>query len=190
MSRPRLGKWQNLLAASLALPLGITPGLHAQPHWVPVAETNAEPQNQRKWEPVAPPDGPPTALVWEPLTPEQDALPPESLVWTDEPGPQQTNEASEIAIEEGQNSEPQKEDIETASKGLRWPNGQLMSEADQIYFRTAYSRGSMIQIGETVYPNLGFNALQRHPDSWFSTALIAIDDSRIGSSECKTGDFF
>ena len=55
-----------------------------------------------------------------------------------------------------------------------------MSDSDQIYYRTAYSRGSMIQIGETVYPNLGFNALQRHPDSWISAALVAIDDSRIG----------
>ena len=55
---------------------------------------------------------------------------------------------------------------------------------------TAYSRGSMIQIGETVYPNLGFNALQRHPDSWASAALVAIDDSRTGSPSCETGNFF
>ena len=55
---------------------------------------------------------------------------------------------------------------------------------------TAYSRGSMIQIGETVYPNLGFNALQRHPDSYTNAALVAIDDSRVGSPDCRTGDFF
>ena len=65
-----------------------------------------------------------------------------------------------------------------------------MSEADQIYYRTAYSRGSMIQIGETVYPNLGFNALQRHPDSWISAALIAtIDDPELDRPDCRTGDF-
>jgi len=189
LSRPRLGKWQNLLAASLTLPLGITPGIHAQTQWIPVAESNSVPQKQRNWEPVATPGSSPAALVWKALTPEQEALPPESLVWTEQ-GPQETNKTSDIAIEEGQNSETQKEEVETASKGLHWPNGQLMGEADQIYFRTAYSRGSMIQIGETVYPNLGFNALQRHPDSWFSAALIAIDDSRIGVSDCKTGEFF
>ena len=62
-------------------------------------------------------------------------------------------------------------DQANSSGGLRWPNGQLMSEADQIYFRTAYSRGSMIQIGETVYPNLGFNALQRKPGSFVNLQI-------------------
>ena len=153
-----------------------------------MAETNRELKDQTKWQPVAPLDIPPAELVWETLTPEQEALPPEKLVWA-EPGQQQVDDTPEIAIKEVTDIESAEESIEITSTDFRWPNGQLMSEDDQIYFRTAYSRGSMIQIGETVYPNLGFNALQRHPDSWLSTALIAIDDSRIGSSECKTGDF-
>jgi len=45
----------------------------------------------------------------------------------------------------------------------------------------AYSRGSLIQIGDTIYPNLGFNVLQREPESWGSIALSAIDNSRQGS---------
>ena len=82
-------------------------------------------------------------------------------------------------------------DQANSSGGLRWPNGQLMSEADQIYFRTAYSRGSMIQIGETVYPNLGFNALQRKPGSFVNLQISAIDDSwQSAPSPCEDGDFF
>ena len=77
-----------------------------------------------------------------------------------------------------------------SSEGLRWPNGQHMSKEDQIYFRTAYSRGSMIQIGETVYPNLGYNALQRKPGSWINIQLSAIDDSlMVSPSPCEDGNF-
>jgi hypothetical protein len=50
----------------------------------------------------------------------------------------------------------------------------------------------MIQIGKTTYPNLGFNALQRHPESWGDAALVAIDDSFIttgSGSFCARGDF-
>ena len=57
-----------------------------------------------------------------------------------------------------------------------------LSDLEEVRFTpldqpTAYSRGSMIQIGETLYPNLGFNALQRHPNSWINAAVVAIDDS-------------
>ncbi|WP_186484157.1 hypothetical protein [Synechococcus sp. A15-127] len=54
----------------------------------------------------------------------------------------------------------------------------------------AYSRGSMIQIGETVYPNLGYNALQRKPGTWVNLQISAIDDSwQQAPSPCKDGDF-
>ena len=35
----------------------------------------------------------------------------------------------------------------------------------------------MIQIGETVYPNIGYNALQRKPGSFINIQIAAIDDS-------------
>ena len=91
------------------------------------------------------------------------------------------------------NQEDSKDDEQTKlSDGLlRWPNGQIMSEDDQIFFRTAYSRGSMIQIGETVYPNLGYNALQRKPGTWVNLQISAIDDSwQAAPSPCEDGNFF
>ncbi len=90
---------------------------------------------------------------------------------------------------------PIAESTEAQPKGLRWPNGQLMIPEDQIYYRTAYSRGSMIQIGDTVYTNLGMNALQRQPQSWVNLAISAIDDSwqwfGVGNKpdDCSQGNF-
>lgn len=58
--------------------------------------------------------------------------------------------------------------------------------------KTAYSRGSLIQIDDTIYPNLGFNALQRQPGSWGNAAIAAIDNSFQGygsATTCKRGDF-
>ena len=95
---------------------------------------------------------------------------------------------------------------ETSKRSLVWKtleSGDIITE-DEIFpisdlegeqvvaieLPPAYSRGSMIQIGETVYPNLGFNALQRHPDSWTNAAVVAIDDSRVGRTDCETGNFF
>ncbi len=58
--------------------------------------------------------------------------------------------------------------------------------------KTAYSRGSLIQVGDVIYPNLGYNALQRQPGSWGSAAIAAIDNSFQGvgtATACKRGDF-
>ena len=172
------------------LPLGITPEVHAQTHWVPVSETNAGPPNQPNWEPVAPPTGISPNLVWEPLTLEEESLSPEQLIWTDSTNENPINNPNSIAEGE-EDSDPKNDRTPTVSGRFVWPNGQIMSEADQIYFRTAYSRGSMIQIGETVYPNLGYNALQRKSGSWINLQLSAIDDSlMISPSPCEDGDFF
>lgn len=179
-----------MASAVLLLPLGIAMPLQAQPQWQPINDGAQETTQPTPWETVPWESSIKKELVWEPLSPEEEQLEPEQLVWT-EPGgdvnsPPET-ESDLVADQEPEDVNPNLN--ETLEEGFRWPNGQLMSEADQIYYRTAYSRGSMIQIGDTVYPNLGFNALQRHPDSWVSAALIAIDDSRIGSSYCRTGDF-
>ena len=60
----------------------------------------------------------------------------------------------------------------------------------------AYARGSMIQLGDVVYPNIGMNALQRAPDTWVETGITAIDNSwqwlgsRNKPDECNQGNFF
>ena len=69
-----------------------------------------------------------------------------------------------------------------------------MSKADQIYYRSAWSRGSMVQIGDTVYPNIGMNALQRSPESFIEIGISAIDDSwqwpsRQKPDQCGTANF-
>ena len=119
--------------------------------------------------------------AWEQLNPEESKLKPEQLIW---------KKPAKHSAKSEKDAEGKLKIVRPSKSSFRWPNGQEMNEADQIYYRTAYSRGSMIQIGETIYPNLGFNALQRHPDSWVNAALIAIDDSRISSPNCETGNFF
>ena len=60
----------------------------------------------------------------------------------------------------------------------------------------AYARGSMVQLGDTVYPNIGMNALQRAPDTWVELAITAIDDSwqwfgqENEPDDCNQGNFF
>lgn len=164
--------------------------LQAQTQWQLIDTGTEETTQPTPWEAV-PTEGPiKKDLVWEPLSPEEEQLEPEQLVWSEPTtNPRTSEDKSGRTVALDKKGEDIKDSLQTRETAFRWPNGQLMSEADQIYYRTAYSRGSMIQIGETVYPNLGFNALQRHPDSWVSAALIAIDDSRIVSSDCQTGDF-
>ena len=96
--------------------------------------------------------------IWDILDSHDDQLEKEQQVWIKEEIESDNNiDSTEIA-------EPSPKQIKAERMGLCWPNGQLMSNKDQSYFRTAYSRGSMIQIGGTVYPNLGFNALQENPE--------------------------
>ena len=59
----------------------------------------------------------------------------------------------------------------------------------------AFARGSMVQLGETVYPNIGMNALQRSPDSLVELGITALDDSwqwKAGKKpdDCGQGNFF
>lgn len=73
-----------------------------------------------------------------------------------------------------------------------WPNGQPMNAEDKKFYSTAYSRGSLIQIGETIYPNLGFNALQRSPSHWGNISISAIDNTFLyygSASDCPRGNF-
>ena len=166
----------------------------AQTGWTPVKESTKDTQSQQRsglnqrWEavpqqPTANPD-----LVWEPLSPEQANKAPEDLIWSEPSSP------ADVAVNEQQDSTTA-EEIEPAD-GLRWPNGQLMSDEDQIYYRSAWSRGSMVQIGDTVYPNIGMNALQRAPGTWVELGITAIDDSWqwFGANnrpdDCSQGNFF
>ena len=163
----------------------------AQMQWDPVIEPaesghdNDNTDRNLSWDDVPPSSMSSADLVWEPLTPEQANTAAEDLVWSEPTDP--SLDDPDVGTE-GKHDSADAEQPEAAD-GLRWPNGQLMSAEDQRLYSTAYSRGSMIQIGETVYPNLGFNALQRHPDSWVNAALVVIDDSRITGADCRTGDF-
>ena len=182
---------RRLASSALMLPLGISMPMQAETQWQPMDAGAEETTTTTLWETVHSEKSSKKDVVWEPLSPEQEQLEPEALVWTKPTmNPSSSKDAEIETVASNEISEVADDQDDTYDSLLRWPNGQRMSEEDQIYYRTAYSRGSMIQIGDTVYPNLGFNALQRHPDSWFSAALIAIDDSRIGSANCETGDFF
>ena len=161
----------------------------AQADWIPVPESSENSQGEQRsglnqnWDAVPQSQNTKSDLVWEPLSPEQANIAPEDLIWSE---PDRGNEnAVVLELNASDTRQPELTD------GFRWPNGQLMSAEDQIYYRTAYSRGSMIQIGETVYPNLGINALQRHPKSWVNVRLAGIDDTwQIAPSPCERGDFF
>ena len=183
---------RRVASTALVVPMGVSTPLHAQVKWQPVNDEAKELMNAVSWENIPNENFPHEKRLWEPLSPEEIQLEPEKLVWTNHKS--KSNNA--VAIDQSggtaashEQKQGQTNQIQTKETGFRWPNGQLMSESDQIYYRTAYSRGSMIQIGETVYPNLGFNALQRHPRSWISTSISAIDDSRIGRPDCETGNF-
>lgn len=176
---------------SLAVPIGCAPAVQAQTQWQSVEPSSLGTTKVNSWEPVPTKDAPANAQRWEPLSPEEETLEPEQLVWTEPTVDQDASprkDAIEVADTKSKKGKSNKDG--TVEEGFRWPNGQLMSSEDQRYYRTAYSRGSMIQIGDTLYPNLGFNALQRHPNSYINLALVAIDDNRIGSPDCSTGDFF
>lgn len=160
----------------------------AETEWTPVTTSPKITQDQKRygayfnWDAVTQMQSVKPNLIWEQLSSEQSNTAPEDLGWIEPSAP------------DGVVGNAQKNSSETANTeqtdGLRWPNGQLMSEEDQQFFRTAYSRGSMIQIGDTVYPNIGYNALQRKPGSFVNFQIAAIDDSwQAAPSPCKDNDF-
>ena len=165
-----------------------------QTTWLPVVEQSSkkeQPENEvtpvSDWEWIPPSEESPSDLVWKPLTPEPNNSAPDTVIWST-PGDRHQTEPLQAANEQQNSADPEKENLQ---EGLRWPNGQIMSDEDQIYFRTAYSRGSMIQIGETVYPNLGFNSLQRKPGTFVNLQLAGIDDSwQAAPSPCEDNNFF
>ena len=165
--------------------------MHAQTQWQQINVRSDKKNNPTVWEIVPTEKNLKKGIVWEQKMPKKERLESEKFVWTEPSSTENIphkNDSAFVADKETKEKPPNS--VKAGEAGLRWPNGQLMSAADQIYYRSAFSRGSMIQIGETVYPNLGFNALQRHPDSWLNAAIVAIDDSRIAINNCKTGDFF
>ena len=134
----------------------------AQPDWTPVNESTESsqtiPNPNQRWEAVPQEQTSKADLTWELLSAEQADSEPEDLDWSE------TNTSRSFSSTEQKNSRTDKEP-EAADGRLRWPNGQLMNEEDQKYFRTAYSRGSMIQIGELYIPILDltlFNASLIH----------------------------
>ena len=148
----------------LMLPLGITIPLHAQTQWQSIDAGTEEATQASPWEAVPIEDSSNKDMIWEPLSPEEEELEPDELVWT-EPTIKQITSENETGntLESDEQPIDKTDTLQEPNKdtAFRWPNGQLMSEADQIYYRSAWSRGSMVQIGDTVYPNIGMNALQR-----------------------------
>ena len=136
--------------------------LYSNPIWLPIVESNssASANTQVVWESLEKDNG--KQIVGEQigLVPNNDDLSP--------PPP--------ITVSS---------DVET--EGLRWPNGQLMNPEDQKLYSTAYSLGSQIQIGETIYPNLGFNALQRQPQYFANIVFAGIDNSFQASAFSDVG---
>ncbi len=176
--------------------MGFAPALQAQTQWQTVEPSPVGTTTVYSWEPVPTKDAPANTQLWQPLSPEEEKLDLEQLVWTEPKIIQHASpKADEIIAADEYFKDDKSNQIETVEEGFRWPNGQLMSEADQIYFRSAWSRGSMVQIGDTVYPNIGMNALQRAPGSWVELGITAIDDSWqwFGQgnkpSECGQGNF-
>ena len=91
------------------------------PPRIPQGEQRSGP-NQH-WDAVPQSQNTKSDLVWEPLSPEQADTAPEDLIWSEPSRP------ADIAVNEQQDSIAT-EEIEPED-GLRWPNGQLMSEEDQ-----------------------------------------------------------
>ncbi|QNJ13120.1 hypothetical protein SynA18461_00465 [Synechococcus sp. A18-46.1] len=190
MSRVRLSLYRRVAAVSLAVPMGCAPALQAQTQWQTVEPSPLGTTTVNSWKPVPRQDAPANAQIWEPLSPEEELLEPDQLVWTEPTVDQDASDEIDAVIAADKESNEDKSNQETVEEGFRWPNGQLMSEADQIYYRTAYSRGSMIQIGDTVYPHIGLSALQSHPNNWVNFGISAIDDSwQSRPSPCDRGDF-
>ena len=132
-----LAAQRSLLVATMTLPLAVSSGLQAQTQWVPIEEiTNTQPQSQSSWEIVEPSTGSSPNLVWEPLTPKEESLSPEELVWT-KPTNNRSIETPDLTAEQKEDSDKEADTNQTDLSGFRWPNGQLMSDADQIYYRQA-----------------------------------------------------
>ena len=164
------------MAASLAVPMGFAPALQAQPRWQIIEKGPVGTSSVNSWEKLRRPEPPKNAQSWEPLSTEE-RLEPEKLVWMEPTPIEDASPETEGIFVNNKESKKGKSTQESIEKGFRWPNGQLMRKEDQIYFRSAWSRGSMVQIGDTVYPNIGMNALQRAPGSWVELGITAIDDS-------------
>ena len=124
----------------------------------------------------------PIGVRWTPVATDQTPAMAKPS-WSETPA-----DATEVATPPAAPAKPSK-----TLPPYTWPNGQPMSPEDRRFYSTAFSRGSLIQIGDTIYPNLGFNALQRQPSSWVSLGISAIGTSRQ-SSACRTTaaklDFF
>ena len=120
--------------------MGCAPALQAQTQWQTVEPSPLGTTTVNSWKSVPKTDAPANARRWEPLSPEEERLEPDQLVWTEPTVDQDASDEKGNIIIADEESEDDKSNQEAVEEGFSWPNGQLMSEADQIYFRTAYSR--------------------------------------------------
>ena len=148
-----------------------------------------------EWSPLVQPSTTQSPLQWSSPKRENKDIKQKGVSW------------SSVNVSPGKKTTP-----ETPTQSLVWQPlepGDVITEDDIIPLSDladepivaierpkAYARGSMVQLGETVYPNIGMNALQRAPDTWVELGITAIDDSwqwyGAGSKpdECGQGNFF
>lgn len=146
------------------------------------------------WTPLGQPSTKQSPLQWSSPKRENRDVKRKALSW------------SSVNVAPGKKTTP-----ETPNRSLVWQPlepGDVITEDDIIPLSDlaeepivaaeplkAFARGSMVQLGETVYPNIGMNALQRAPDSLVELGITAIDDSWqwFGAAskpdECGQGNF-
>ena len=197
MSRPFISQYHRIALTTLFVSFGFSTDLHAQTSWRTVEAKPTKSANNPTWTTVTTSGFSTKEKNWEVLDVEEEGLNAENPIWAKKGSDQEASPTTEAMIGSGKDQVNVKYAPEKNEKqGLRWPNGQLMNDQDQIYFRSAWSRGSMVQIGDTVYPNIGMNALQRAPRTWIEIGVTAIDDSwqwfgpGTKPDECTQGNFF
>ena len=126
-----------------------------------------------EWSPLVQPSTTQSPLQWSSPKRENKELKQKGVSW------------SSVNVPPGNKTTP-----ETPTRSLVWlplDQGDVITEDDIIPLSDldnepvvavqrpkAYARGSMVQLGETVYPNIGMNALQRAPDTWVELGLSLI----------------
>ena len=83
LSRVRLSLYRRVAAVSLAVPMGCAPALQAQTQWQTVEPSPLGTTTVNSWKSVPKTDAPANARRWEPLSPEEELLEPDQLVWTE-----------------------------------------------------------------------------------------------------------
>ena len=120
MSRPWLSLYRRIAVASLSVPMGFAPDLQAQTQWQTVEPSPAGTGIHNTWETIPTTDAPANAQRWEPLTPEEETLKPEQLVWTEPTANQDTStEIDAIKVVDNESEKGKSNQDEAVEEGFR-----------------------------------------------------------------------